>query len=365
MPEASVQQTDGMSEATSDALDDRVAATISLVRRWFWRVVWVLALAWAAGAIYYDGPLGKESGNLWLMLAWIAAVVAALFFGRLWVKVSVLLAAFLGVLLPWLNVEASNDREWYPEWAETASVTFEGGTATFHNYRNFAYGEDGTVEERWESRTVQLKNLRGVDYFHDNFGGDLLAHPILSFDFGPDGHLALSIETRREIGEHFTELGGFYKYFDLQYVWGDERDMIRGRVLRDEPIYLYRLTTKPVASLFLFMDSVRTTNALAVSPRFYNVLTANCTTSLFAQTPELKARNFDIRMLLNARLDELAFEDGFLETDGLDFETLRARALVNEDLLSAGTGEDFWQRIRENRPGFSMRLREVEGQEKG
>ncbi|MEM8767101.1 MAG: DUF4105 domain-containing protein [Pseudomonadota bacterium] len=353
-----MSETAAMSEPTTHPFDERVQSATALLRRWSWRVIWALALAWAAGAIYYDGPFGKEGGNFWLMLAWIALVIAALYFGRLWVKATVLLGAFLGVLLPWLNLDASNEREWYPEWAETPYVTFEGGTATFHNYRNFAYGDDGSVEERWETRTVQLRNLRGVDYFHDNFGGDLLAHPILSFDFGPDGHLALSIETRREVGESFTELGGFYKYFDLGYVWGDEQDMIRVRVLRDEPIYLYRLTTKPVASLFLFMDSVRTTNALAVSPRFYNVLTANCTTSLFAQTPELKARNFDIRMLLNARLDELAFEDGFLETDGLEFEALRARALVNEDVLSAGTAEDFWRQIRENRPGFSVRLAE-------
>ena len=45
-----------------------------------------------------------------------------------------------------------------------------------------------------------------MDHFHVPFGGDLIAHPILSFDFGPDGHEALSVETRREVGEAFTEM---------------------------------------------------------------------------------------------------------------------------------------------------------------
>lgn len=342
-----------MIEADSNRIDEVMERTGAALRRWLWRGLVAVALLWAAGAVYYDGPLGKESGNLWLMLAWSAAIVAVLYFIRRgWLRRLAVLAGFLLVLIPWLGLSASNEREWYPEWAETAHVSFEGGTATFHNYRNFEYRDDGTVDERWETRRVRIENLRGVDYFHDDFGGDMLAHPILSFDFGPDGHVALSIETRREVGESFTEIGGFYKYFDLQYVWGDERDMIRVRVLRDEPIYLYRLALKPVGALFLFMDSVRTTNALAVSPRFYNVLTANCTTSLFAQTPELKARNFDIRMLLNGRLDELAFEDGFIETADLDFEALRARALVNEAVLAAGTTDDFWARIRKGRPGF-------------
>ena len=64
---------------------------------------------------------------------------------------------------------------------------------TFHNLRNFDYDADGTVTERWESCDFRLSELKGVDYLQDNFGGDLIAHPMLSFDFGADGRLVLSV----------------------------------------------------------------------------------------------------------------------------------------------------------------------------
>lgn len=46
--------------------------------------------------------------------------------------------------------------------------------------------------------------------------GDLLAHPMLCFDFGEDGRVVLSGETRREVGEPFSAFGGFYKMFVLR-----------------------------------------------------------------------------------------------------------------------------------------------------
>lgn len=316
--------------------------------------MYILATLWAAGAVYVDGPLGMHSGNVWLMAGWLLVLLAGLVTVRrrrgrtlLW------LALFLVVLVPWMSKSPSNDREWKPEWARTGWAELKRGKLTFHNFRNFDWGTDGSVTERWEQRTVSLHNLQGVDYFHDAFGGDLIAHPILSFDFGSDGRVALSIETRREVGESFSEIGGLYKMFELQYIWGDERDLVRVRTnVRNEPVYLYRTRLTPEQALYMLLDSVRALNLLKREPRFYNVVSANCTTSLLAQTVELRNAPFDIRMLANGRLDELIFEKGGFRVSGLTFEELRPRAFLNEAAQAAHDDPAFSQRIREGRPGF-------------
>jgi hypothetical protein len=314
----------------------------------------VLATLWAAGAIYVDGPLGMKTGNAWLAVGWLAVTIGCLALIRApWKRFLVWLVLFLAVLVPWLGKHPSNDRAWKPEWAQTGWVDLKGGELSFHNFRNFDYGTDGSVTEHWETRKVHLRNLKGMDYFHVPFGGDLIAHPILSFDFGSDGHVALSVETRREAVEDYSEIGGLYKMFELQYLWGDERDFIRVRTnVRNEPVYLYRTALTPEETLFVLLDSIRATNWLKEQPRFYDVISANCTTSLLAQTLEFRNAPFDVRMIANGRLDELIYEKGGFLGEALPFAEMRQRAFINPTAQAAREDPDFSTRIREGRPGF-------------
>ena len=124
-----------------------------------------LASLWAAGAVYVDGPLGMDDGNIWLAAPWLAAAVACLALIRTaWKKYLVWLVWFLVVLVPWSAKSPSNERPWKPEWAKTAWVEFADGALKFHNFRNFDYRADGSVVESWETRTVGIRNLRGMDY---------------------------------------------------------------------------------------------------------------------------------------------------------------------------------------------------------
>jgi hypothetical protein len=320
-----------------------------------WWTFCVLCSLWALGAIRFDAPLGREAGNLVLAGLWLVVVIVLLAVVKGVRNRSLAWAAcFLAVLLPWLAVRPSHDRDWQAVWAKTGWVEVEGDLVAFHNFRNFDYALDGTVTERWETRTVRLSNLQGLDCFLVAFGGEWLAHPILSFDFGPDGRVAFSIETRREVGESYSEFGGLYKMFELAYMFGDERDFVRVRTnLRDEPIYLYRGHFPQERVRGMFLESVAAANDLRDRPRFYNVLAANCTTSLRAQTPAENRNPFDIRLLLNGKLDELVYERGGLRTDGLPFAELRRRAFINAAARAAHDDPAFSERIREGRPGFS------------
>ncbi len=89
---------------------------------------------------------------------------------------------------------------------------------------------------------MQLSNLRAVDFFTNFWGPKLICHTFLSFDFGPDGYVCISIETRMAKGQNYSALAGLYRQFELYYVIGDERDIVRVRTnYRLEDVYLYRL----------------------------------------------------------------------------------------------------------------------------
>ncbi len=313
-----------------------------------------LASLWAFGAIYFDGPAGPGNGSKALAIGWAVVTGALVIRARgLKRRLAIWLACFAVVLVPWLLIPASNDRDWKPDWAETGWCEIDGDVFTFHNFRNFDYDPDGSITERWETRTVRLSNLRGADLFLDAFGGDRWAHPMLSYDFGPDGHILVSIETRREEGESYSEVGGLYKMFELQYLFGDERDFIRVRTnIREEPVYLYRLDFPMEQVRDTFLDSAHTLNALKARPRFYNVITHNCTTSYWSQTPVERQEKLDIRVLINGKLDELAYERGQFVTFGLAFPVLREKALINKAAQAAHDDPEFSKRIREGRPGF-------------
>jgi hypothetical protein len=59
---------------------------------------------------------------------------------------------------------------------------------------------------------------------------------------------------------------------------------------------------------------------------------------------------FDWRILVNGRVDEMAYERGQIDTS-LPFAVLRARSNVTKKARAADDSPDFSARIRENLPG--------------
>lgn len=319
----------------------------------------VLASVWTFGALHYDGPFESPGGwNSVLAVIWLISVIVIATKARFgWLWQLRLLMACLPVYAYWLSIRPSNDRDWQPEFAQTGYVDIDGDRLTFHHVRNFDYIADGKsagkVTERWETRTHHLSKLNGIDLHFDAFGGKVMAHPMLSFDFGDEGHLTLSIETRREKHESFSALGGIYKMFELQYIFGDEADLVRVRSnIRDEPMYLYRTTTTPEQARKLLLECIKTQNHLKNAPHWYNAVTANCTTSYRAQTPADKRNPFDWRLLVNGQLDLMLYEKGALQSDGLEFKKLREQALINDTARTNHNADDFSKAIRKNRAGF-------------
>ena len=114
----------------------------------------------------------------------------------------------------------------FATWSRTwALVTWRTPTPlTYFDYRS-----DTDFTERWEDRTYDLSRLGGVDLFMSFWGPTLLAHTIVSWEFDDGRHLAVSIETRKERGEVYSALRGFFRQYELYYVVADERDVVRLR----------------------------------------------------------------------------------------------------------------------------------------
>ena len=306
------------------------------------------------GAVFYDGPFGQASlWNALLACSWLTLLV--LVWKKLekrWQMVLSVFALSIVVILPWSFIQPSNEKQWAQDFEKTGHATIEGDLVTFHHFRDFDYTKEGAVTPVWTTRQVHLSKLIGMDIFHDRFLGNLMAHPILSYDFGDDGHICLSIETRREVGEKFTPVAGLYKVFELQYIFSSEEDIVRVRTnIRKEPVFLYKSAIDLDEIRELFLSSVEVQNELLVKPQFYNVINANCTTSIRNQIPKDRQSPFDIRMLMNGLLDQYLYEKGSIVSEGLSYEELRDRCQIDKVAQAAHDDPGFSKRVREGRPG--------------
>jgi Domain of unknown function (DUF4105) len=182
--------------------------------------------------------------------------------------------------------------------------------------------------------------------------GDAIAHIMVSFGFAGD-HVAFSIETRKEKGEPYSAIAGFFKRYELIYIVGDERDLIRVRTDYRQPeelVYLYRTRADPDRARGMFLEYVEKINRLRDSPEFHNTLTTNCTTDVWLLVRALSGRfPLDWRVLLSGHFPEYVYDLGSLDTR-LPFPALKAQSLINEKAHTADQAVDFSQRIREGLP---------------
>lgn len=314
----------------------------------------LIGAIWAFGALWYDFPLaaGRKTTAVIHAVIVLALLVLVRPAGR---KAIAVLAAILAVMAWWFTLQPRQDRDWLPDVAELAWAEVNGDIVTLHNVRNCDYRSPTDYTPRWETRTVRLSSLTGIDIAIDHWGSPYMAHPIISFQFSDAPPIAFSIETRKEKGESYSAIGGIYRQFELIYLAADERDVLRLRTnyRKGETVCLYRLTIPPERCRERFLEYIESLNALRQTPRWYNAATTNCTTTVRSQHPASERAPWDWRMLVNGFMDELMHETGLFASDGLPFSELKQRALINPAAQAADQDPDFSKRIRAGRPGFS------------
>jgi Domain of unknown function (DUF4105) len=316
-----------------------------------------LFFGWALAALRIDAPsaglLGAPAAGwtaIGLALAGAACLVLVRPYGR---ALLVVLLVSLAVLVWWLRIPPSNGRDWMPDVARTATAQIDGSRITVENVRNFHYRGDGDYDPHWETRTYDLDKLRGVDLFISFWGPTLYAHTILSWEFEDSLPLAISIETRKEKGEEYSALLGFFRQYELYYVVADERDVIGVRDrFRGEHTYLYRLAAPVENARRLLLDYLTYADSLSKQPRWYNALTQNCTTSIRNRVIHAGGHlPLSWKMLANGYLAELLYERGSIDRS-MPLAELEAKSEVTERAKEAGESPDFSARIREGLPDF-------------
>ena len=316
----------------------------------------LILTVWSAACLWFDGPESRLFAGV-LATGFVLAVllVTALTrpIWRMWLAFAVL---FFAVQFWWLGIEASNDREWLPSVAEIPVPTIEGDILTLENVRNFHYRSGDDFDEIWETRQYDLSKIRGVDLFLSYWGSPMIAHTIMSWEFEDGQHLAISIETRKEVGESFSAVLGFFRQFELYYVAADERDVIGARTNHfGEEVYLYRLRAPVPVARAILLDYLRAMSELVDTPTWYNALATNCTTTIRQHAKHVAANNpFDWRIIVNGYIDELGYERGSIDTS-LPFEELRRISDITQKAQAAGDDPDFSEMIRVDLPGADRR----------
>jgi hypothetical protein len=312
----------------------------------------LLAGAWGVLALGVAGP--KPDFLRVALAAGLGAVALAALAGLLsarWRALGSFALLWGGVLVWFFSLEPRNDRDWVAENALLPYATVEGDFATVHQIRNFAYRTETDFKPAYYDKRFDLRKIEGVDVVATYWMGPAIAHIFLSFAFEGGEHLAVSIETRREKGEGYSTVKGFFRQYELYYVVADERDVIRLRtnVRQDPPeqVYVYRVKAGKDKVRRMFQDYLDAINALQRHPRFYNSLTTNCTTTIWQHSLiEPEHLSLDWRILASGYLPQYLYEQGRLEDGGLPFAELQKRAFVNPRAQAVAGDDDFSARIR-------------------
>lgn len=322
------------------------------VARFLVSIPLLLLVAWWSLAILFRLP-----GPGWLAqgvaAAFFLGLLAALVFIRPYrIAFGICFVALGVVFLWWSTIRPSNDRNWLPEVARAPTAEVNGDTLVVHNVRNFDYRSEADFDERWEDRTYDLAKLEGLDIFISYWGSPYIAHPIVSWQFSDGQHLAMSIETRKEIGEEYSAVRGFFREYELVYIAADERDIVRLRTnYRGEEVYLYRLRIGPDIPRKLLLAYLDSANRLASHPEWYNAALDNCTTGIRFNVEHIgAAQPWDYRILVNGLGDQMMYERGRLDKS-MPFEQLKAASLIVDKAKAADQAADFSARIREGLPG--------------
>ena len=267
--------------------------------------------------------------------------------------------AFLGlfamVLIGWLSMEPSNDRNWQPDVAVLPYATTDGDAITVHNIRNCDFRTETDYAISYYDKTFNLSRLRSFDLFLSDWGLESIVHTLVSFGFDDGSYLCISIETRMEVGEAYSTIKGFFRQYELFYAVADERDLIRLRTnyRQGETVYLYRLQGASLdVARQVFLDYIHYINRLKEKPEWYNALTGNCTTQIRGHTQPYAGKAWwDWRILANGYIDELAYEEGVVDTS-LPFKMLKQRSIINEKARAADQDPAFSKIIRQGLPGM-------------
>lgn len=246
----------------------------------------------------------------------------------------------------------SNDRNWRPEQSRLAWAEIQGERYTIRNIRNNQYLSEDEFVPSYYDRQIRLSQVQSVDYIVVPFPKQPnLAHTMLSFGVDDGSYVTVSAEVRKEVGEDYSVVKGLGREYEMIYVVGDEKDLVRLRAAhRQNDVFVYPTVATASQSQQLFASVMAKANQLAVRPEFYNTLTNNCTTTIRRHINELKPNRIAQawQVLLPGHSDRYAYDLGLLD-QRIPFEDLKVASHVSQLANEFYSSPDFSSRIRMGR----------------
>ena len=272
----------------------------------------VMCALWGLMALRWEAPTEHNMADAFALVwgfAWVILLGYAMLQKRILPIMAGGLALMLAILLWWATISPRNDRDWAPEVAQLLQIHIPPGQANrvqLRHVRNFTWRSEEDFTPHWETRDYDLSQLRSVDMALGYWMGPAIAHTLVSFGFANGEHLVFSVEIRKERGEGFDALAGFFKQYEMALVAADERDILRLRTqARGEQVYMYRVNMAPKDMQALFMAYAHQAELLAHAPSFYHTLTANCTTIVWQLARRIGQQlPLDWRLLASGYLPE-------------------------------------------------------------
>ncbi len=263
---------------------------------------------------------------------------------------------FVGLLGWWAGLKPTHERNWIPELARLPAIAREGEIITVTNLRDFAWRAERDYDQRWETKRYDLMKVEGADLFLSYWSGEAIAHLLVSFTFSDQPPLTFSIEVRREQGEEWSSLAGFFRTYEMAYVAATERDLVGLRShARKEDVRLFRLAATPAQARDVLLAYAADVNRLSATPRWYNTLTTNCTTVVYTIVGSVApgwrfSLPLDPRVLLSGYLPGYLQRIGAVRTD-IPLDALMAQGKIGERARTVALDDpEFSARIREGVP---------------
>lgn len=272
--------------------------------------------------------------------------------------IQVIVMAFAGivaylVLMRYLLLKPSNDRSWVNDNKRLANAEFEGDYVIIKNIRDFNWRSTRDYDERWIEKKFNLTEVSKIWFVLEYFDPKKrqMAHTILGFEFKDGSRICCSIEVRRERGEKYHPIRGFFRQYELIYVWATESDAIgvRTRCRRKSVTHLFEAVVLGPGNERRMLESyLNRTNKLYEDPEWYNTITNTCTTNIVKHVNEVYPGRVPraIAILLPGLSPKILYKNNLVRINSSLEKTLE-ESIIDSKAQTWDGVSDFGNLIRE------------------